>query len=154
MDAKAEITESTNYPMDLKKDFADYIIRRYALTTITKSENIDYKAVKSEAVANIAALDPKDNLQIMLASQMHAIHALQQHMMLYANATKDIATAEKCTNMVTKLSNVFIQQVNLLKKLKGEGEKKIVIEHVHVHSGGQAVVGSCIPISGNGGVKK
>ena len=155
MNETTDISTLENTPIDLKASFANNIIARYALTTIDAKQNdIDYQKVKTQAVENVQALDPKDNLQIMLASQMHSIHALQQHMMLYANAAKDVAVTEKCVNIVTKLSNVFIQQVNLMKKLKGEGEKKIVIEHVHVHSGAQAVVGSCIPLPGSGGDKK
>jgi len=38
---------------------------------------------------------------------------------------------------------VFIEQLVAMAKLKGKaGQQKVVVEHVHVHSGGQAVVGT------------
>ena len=76
--------------------------------------------------------------------QMISVHITQQRMMLFVNNAFDADAIAKYTTTITKLSNVFIQQENLMKKLKGEVEKKIVIEHVHVNSGGQAVVGSII----------
>ena len=142
-DIPVALTEQSNF--NYKSEFARNMIGRNALTNVTtKEEKIDYQALKAEAIDNITALDPKDNLQMMLAAQMISIHVTQQRMMLFVNNAFDADAIAKYTNTITKLSNVFIQQVNLMKKLKGEVEKKIVIEHVNVNSGGQAVVGSVI----------
>ena len=41
------------------------------------------------------------------------------------------------------LMRLFIEQLGAMAKLKGKtGQQKVVVEHVHVHSGGQAVVGT------------
>jgi hypothetical protein len=38
---------------------------------------------------------------------------------------------------------VFIQQLEAMQKLKGKAsEEKLTVEQIHVHQGGQAVVGS------------
>jgi len=38
---------------------------------------------------------------------------------------------------------LFIEQLAAMAKLKGKaGQQKVVVEHVHVYSGGQAVVGT------------
>jgi len=43
----------------------------------------------------------------------------------------------------TRLMRLFIEQLAAMAKLKGKtGQQKVVVEHVHVHSGGQAVVGA------------
>lgn len=132
--------ENTN----LKSGFANRIIAKHALTDTQLRGNPlpDYKVLKDESLENIQALEPKDNLQLMLASQMASVHNMQQRMMIYASNIEHPDTVMKYVNNITKLSNVFIQQVNLMKKLKGEIEKKVIIEHVHVHSGAQAVVGT------------
>lgn len=144
MDKDQQIVESDQDRFDLKSDFASNVLARNALTNVTSKEEVDYKALKQEARENVAALNPKDNVQMMLAAQMISIHITQQRMMLFVNNAYDADAIAKYTNTITKLSNVFIQQVNLMKKLKGEVEKKIIIEHVNVNSGGQAVVGSVI----------
>ena len=40
-----------------------------------------------------------------------------------------------------KLSRTYATLVEALNRHRGKGEQKVTVEHVHVHSGGQAVVG-------------
>jgi len=109
MEKVNEIVTIAPTVLDLESNFANNIITKYALTTITSKKDIDYKSVKKEAVENIEALEPEDGLQVMLSAQMNSVHALQQNMMLYANAATNSDVAQKYVNIVTKLSNVFIQ---------------------------------------------
>jgi len=38
---------------------------------------------------------------------------------------------------------VFNEQIEVMQKLKGKaGQQKVTVEHVHVHEGGQAIVGA------------
>lgn len=46
------------------------------------------------------------------------------------------------TNTAIKLANTFSQQANLLHKLQGNSNQKMTVERVHVHDGGQAIVGN------------
>ncbi len=41
-----------------------------------------------------------------------------------------------------KLMSLYAQQVAALDKHRGRGQQKVTVEHVHVHSGGQAIVGN------------
>ena len=45
-------------------------------------------------------------------------------------------------NFATKMLRTFISQVETLKRYRGGGEQKMIVEHVHVNEGGQAVVGT------------
>jgi hypothetical protein len=40
-----------------------------------------------------------------------------------------------------KLSRTFATLLEALNRHRGKGQQKMMVEHVHVHSGGQAVVG-------------
>ena len=42
-------------------------------------------------------------------------------------------------------------QVEALQRYRGKGQQKIKVEHVHVHPGGQAIVGA---VTGGGGAEK
>jgi hypothetical protein len=44
-------------------------------------------------------------------------------------------------NQAGKLSRAFAMLLDALNRHRGKGQQKITVEHVHVHSGGQAVVG-------------
>ena len=46
--------------------------------------------------------------------------------------------AEKAFN---KLARTFATQMEALNRYRGKGQQKMTVEHVHVHDGGQAIVG-------------
>jgi hypothetical protein len=47
-----------------------------------------------------------------------------------------------------KLLRTFAAQTEALQRYRGKGQQKVTVEHVHVHTGGQAIVGS---VSQSGG---
>jgi hypothetical protein len=51
-----------------------------------------------------------------------------------------------------KLLRTFTAQIEALQRHRGKGEQKVTVEHVHVHAGGQAIVGAVTP--GGGGAAK
>jgi hypothetical protein len=48
-----------------------------------------------------------------------------------------------------KLLRTFAAQTEALQRYRGKGQQKVTVEHVHVHTGGQAIVGS-VSQSGRG----
>lgn len=106
------------------------------------SDNFDLEKAKSLCTDGIAALGAQNGLGSMLAAQMLSIHKLQQRSMTYANASDNLELKTYYTNSAIKLANCFVQQANMLAKLRGVGGQKIIVERVDVHQGGQAVVGN------------
>jgi len=51
----------------------------------------------------------------------------------------------------SKLLRTYTAQVEALAKIRRKGEQKVRVEHVHVHCGGQAIVGSISHSPGAGG---
>jgi hypothetical protein len=45
-------------------------------------------------------------------------------------------------SLATKLLRTFTAQIEALQRYRGKGQQKVTVEHVHVHSGGQAIVGT------------
>lgn len=81
-------------------------------------------------------------LQNMVATQLLGVHELQQKLLSYAN--RSMQYPEHCQyylNSISKLSNVFIQQCTLLHKLQGNNQQKVMVKHLHINEGGQAIVG-------------
>jgi hypothetical protein len=53
-----------------------------------------------------------------------------------------LTTQQLHLQLGTKLTRTFVTQIETLLKLKGRShQQKVVVEHVHVHQGGQAIVG-------------
>jgi len=44
-------------------------------------------------------------------------------------------------NQANKLSRTYVVLLDALNRHRGKGQQNVTVEHVHVHSGGQAVVG-------------
>ena len=45
-------------------------------------------------------------------------------------------------NQANKLSRTFSTLLEALNRHRGKGQQKVTVEHVHVHEGGQAIVGN------------
>ena len=51
-------------------------------------------------------------------------------------------------NMANKLARTSATLLGAFDKHRGKGQQKVTVEHVHVHDGGQAVVGSIERLGG------
>ena len=51
-------------------------------------------------------------------------------------------------NQANKLSRTWTTLLEALNRQRGKGQQKVTVEHVHVHDGGQAIVGT---VEGRGG---
>jgi hypothetical protein len=56
-------------------------------------------------------------------------------------------------NQANKLSRTYATLLEALNRHRGKGQQKVTVEHVHVHAGGQAVVG-VVENSGKGSQAK
>lgn len=93
----------------------------------------------TEAVQGIA---PKDHVEMMLATQMAAVHMLS--MTMARNTRK--ATSMEQVGLYAKQANQFMRtfavQAEALKRYRTGGKQVVKVKHVHVHEGGQAIVGN------------
>jgi hypothetical protein len=98
--------------------------------------------------AALNGIRPKDSLEGMLATQMVAVHTLAMTCMgRAAREDQSDLCVEVNLNRAAKLMRAFATQTEALGRYRGKGEQKMVVEHVHVYKGGQAIVG---PVSRNG----
>lgn len=133
-----------------KQRFKNKIIRKSVIATnniMSDSFNID--EANKESQEALIALNATTSLQSMLAAQMLSVHELQQRTIAFAHGSSEIDIKTYYTNSAIKLANCFVQQANLLAKLQGIAGQKIIIEHVDVHQGGQAIVGTIEGAMGN-----
>jgi hypothetical protein len=106
------------------------------------------------AIAGLAGIAPKDELEGMLAGQMLAAH--NAAMECYRRAMIGEQTFEgrrENLNQANKLSRTYAVLLEALNAYRGKGTQKIVVERVNVHPGGQAIVGT-VGSQGGGGRTK
>jgi len=98
------------------------------------------------------AVEPKDELEGMLAAQMVSIHNAAMECMRRAMIPNQSFEGRNSNlNQATKLTRTYTAQMEALKRYRSKGEQKVTVEHVHVHDGGQAIVGN---VEGRGGDEK
>jgi hypothetical protein len=96
----------------------------------------------SATVAALVGIEPKDELEGMMAAQLIAAH--NAAMECYRRAMIGEQTFDgRCENLAqaNKLSRTYAVLLDALNRHRGKGQQKVTVEHVHVHAGGQAVVG-------------
>jgi hypothetical protein len=93
-------------------------------------------------VAALHGIHPRDELEGLLAVQMVTVHNLAMEFLGRA-AMKEQPTpgVDLNVNRATRLLRTFTAQIEVLNRYRGKGEQKMIVEHVHVHKGGQAMVG-------------
>jgi hypothetical protein len=93
-------------------------------------------------IAGLIGIGPKDEIEGMIAAQLLAAH--NASMECYRRAMIGEQTFEsrrENLSQANKLSRTYALLLEALNHHRGKGQQKVVVEHVHVHAGGQAVVG-------------
>ena len=82
----------------------------------------------------IKGIEPRDQLEAMLAAQMAAVHVAT---MTFA---RDLAPVN--ISGFNKLTRTFAMQMEALKRYRSGAEQKVTLQHVSVAEGGQAIIGN------------
>lgn len=120
------------------------------LGTLWVFENDKSKEQKiSAAVAALIGISPASELEGTLAAQLLATHYAT--MECYRRSMIPNQTFEgrsEALKQAGKLSRTFTALLEGFNRHRGKGQQKVTVEHVHVHAGGQAIVGN---VNGPGG---
>lgn len=104
------------------------------------------------ALAAMHGMQPKNELEGMLCAQMVSVHVMAMRVLSIANLKGQTPySIEQSVTHSTKLMRTFLMQVEALQKLRGKTtQQKVIVEHVNVQAGGQAVVGAVTHTGGEG----
>jgi hypothetical protein len=93
--------------------------------------------------AALRGVDPKDELEGMIAAQLIAAHNAAMDCYQRAMAPGQPPEDRRADlSQAAKISRTWSSLLEALSRYRGKGQQKVTVEHVHVHSGGQAVVGT------------
>jgi hypothetical protein len=102
----------------------------------------DKAAAVNSMLAVVSGAAPQNEVEGMLAVQMAASHQLAMTLMARVGRAEHIPMVESNGNMALKLMRISREHAEALAKLRRGGNQTVRVEHVHVHSGGQAIVGN------------
>ena len=148
----AKLTEALGTPdSQLQNHLLTQVIQTFCGSTT--SEGLVHDRLEESAntaMAFLNGIQPRDELEGLLACQMLAVHNFAMASLRRAlMPDQTVDGAETNANMSAKMIRTFVQQIDALKKYRTSGQQRMVVEHVHVNKGGQAFVGT---VTRGGGV--
>jgi hypothetical protein len=104
------------------------------------------------ALGVVASIEPRDEVEAMLAAQMAVTHQASMMMGRRLNHVTTIAQQDAAERAFNKLARTYTTQMDALKRYRAKAQQTVRVERVTVHEGGQAIVGS-VSHEGGGNAK-
>jgi hypothetical protein len=140
------------------------------LGNATEDHSLDYdfspgspnQLAFNAALAVIDGVRPKDEIEAMLAAHMAVTNIVLLELVARTRGSipghryegNGIKRLDVLGNLTNKFMRTYTLQVEALARKRRKGEQNIRVKHVHVYSGGQAVVGNVSHRRGRGVSKK
>ncbi|MGK0489015.1 MAG: peptidyl-tRNA hydrolase [Candidatus Endobugula sp.] len=125
------------------KNILKIIIHQIDCLSQVRGEAKESELLRSNAMlAAVTEIKPSDTTELMLATQMVAVHELAMEMSKRALINnQSMEGVDQNINRVTKLMRTYTTQMEALNRYRTKGQQKITVQHVNVENGGQAIVG-------------
>jgi hypothetical protein len=132
--------------------FMDVLVRQL-INAGTQGHEPD-QATVNFMLAVVKGIEPKDEIEAMLAAQMAAVHMASMTFARRLAHVDTIPQQDSAERAFNKLARTFTTQMEALKRYRTGGQQKVTVEHVTVQAGGQAIVGNVSHPGGGGPLKE
>jgi len=112
---------------------------------ICRKRGVEPALELTNVLSALLEIAPKDPVEGRLAAQMICTHKVAMDLLTNGlRGEQSIELADFYLKHSERLLRLFALQVESLNRYRGKGptEQRMTVEHVHVHQGGQAVVGN------------
>jgi hypothetical protein len=123
------------------RDFLNGLLSQLANATNTNEPQTKEPALNF-LVSVVRGIQPRDQVEAMLAAQMAAVHAASMTFACRLAHVETLAQQDSAERAFNKLTRTFATQVEALKRYRTGGEQRVTVQHVSVSEGGQAIVGN------------
>jgi hypothetical protein len=152
------ITNKANCPMSGSKNdnfgniLANQVVNALWLGSYDEESRSQFKHA---ALVGMMGVAPQDELEGMLAAQMVAAHNATMECFKRAMIVdQSIDSRDYNLNHAGKLMRAYAGMMEALGRYRGKGQQRIIVQHVNVENGGQAIVGNVNHPEGGGVQKK
>ena len=135
------LLNTTGFRMD---GSARYLLLDVLITLLKAEDNLEKVQEKGNQILSaMNELNPHDGYEGMLISHMLVVYDRAMDCFRMAENKKSYSGLySRLQNQGIKLMRLYAQQLEALDKHRRKGNQKMIVEHVHVHEGGQAIVGN------------
>jgi hypothetical protein len=124
-------------------DLIEYFLKESLYFESTQNKEESFASNLNSTLGMLKGIAPQDELEGMLAVQMVYSHKLAMNFLKRASAQdKSPEIIDLQLRRANKLMNSFSKQMQTLTKYRQKGQQKMVVEHVNVNAGGQAIIGT------------
>jgi len=128
-------------------DFAALMLGDISDAATAEHDTVDEKAANG-ILGALHGINPGDEVEAMLATQMVATHLAAMECLRWARAPgQTFEGRDMNLRHATKLSRTYTMQVDSLKRYRSKGEQRVVVQHQHVN-----VTAEQAAVQVNGGV--
>ena len=129
---------------DLQIRLLDQVVQTFKGTVSADGfDNDKVVSAYNSTMAILTGIQPQDEIEGMLAVQMIGVHNMAMETLKRAMISDQTFEGKQANvNQSTKMLRTYIAQMEAIKKYRTGGQQKMVVEHVHVNEGGQAIVGT------------
>jgi hypothetical protein len=122
------------------RDFVNGIVDQLAKAS-RRGEDISELGINF-MLSVIKGIEPRDQLETMLAAQMAAVHVASMSFARQFAHVETLPQQDSAERAFNKLTRTFTMQMEALKRYRTSAEQKVTLQHVSVADGGQAIVGN------------
>lgn len=123
-----------------REEFGSLIFNQITNSCYFKSIQENPVDTFKSVYAELQGIAPKDQIEGMLATQMIATHHAIMDCFRIIKQNGTIEVMNTMINSANKLSRTYTTQMEALNRHRGKVQQKMTVEHVHVNSGGQAII--------------
>jgi hypothetical protein len=134
-------------------EFSEAMLMQLARLARRPDQSLDETRLNA-MLAVLDAAQPESEVEAMLVLQMAAAHELAIDLAARARSADTAPALEALGGLSVRYMRTFALQAEALGKLRRGGEQRVKVEHVHVHPGGQAIVGDVHSHIGGGAAEK
>jgi hypothetical protein len=134
------------------RDFLNGIVDQLAKAS-RRGEDISEHGINF-MLSVIKGVEPRDQLEAMLAAQMAAVHMASMTFARHLAHAEEIVLVDSAERAFNKLTRTFAMQMEALKRYRSGAEQKVTLQHVSVADGGQAIVGNVTQVPRESGQKR
>jgi len=130
-------------------DFGERLASSVAAATPGQGSDI---AAVNAGLAALVGIQPRDELEAMLAAQMTAVHNMAMEMAKRSLLSEQtVEGVSENVSRASRLMRTFCAQVEALQRYRNAGQSTVTVQHVTVGEGGQAIIGNVSKGGGGNG---
>ena len=120
------------------------IVANQVIASLWQHSNEEMRQQQYQAALTaMMGIKPADEIEGMMAAQMVATHEAAMECFRRAMlGEQSFEGRRENLNQANKLVRSYATLIEALNRHRGKGQQRVTVEHVHVHQGGQAIVGA------------